>query len=158
MNSSFTEFLYDCGIIYCRCLKKQKGFKEKADGSMDRKQTCWLVLPAPAEVTWQISERVIKWQVCWGWDSHVSSRTCYTICRWPDSMLVKATGDAWGKEEWWGQWFGSLKSPPGTCTVSGRKLVGKRLCCRFWIKLCSCLKNRDFNVKPAEAAVKKIIA
>lgn len=43
MNSSFTEFLYDGGVIYCRCLKKErkKGFTQaKADGSMYRKQTC----------------------------------------------------------------------------------------------------------------------
>lgn len=45
MNSSFTEFLYDCGVIYCRCLKKKKkerkGFTQaKADGLMYRKQTC----------------------------------------------------------------------------------------------------------------------
>lgn len=71
MNSSFTEFLYDCGVIYCRCLKKKKkerkGFTQaKADGLMYRKQTCWLVLPAAAGVTWQTSEQVLKWQVCWG--------------------------------------------------------------------------------------------
>lgn len=96
--------------------QNQKGFTQaKADSPMDEKRTCWLVLPAAAGVTWQTSGQVFKQQVCWGGASHVSPRTCYTICMWPDWMLVSAAGDEWGER---GvrrrRWFGSLQSPPRT--------------------------------------------
>lgn len=106
---------------------------------MDEKRTCWLVLPAAAGVTWQTSGQVFKRQVCWGGASHVSPRTCYIICMWPDWMLVNAAGDEWGER---GvrrrRGFGSLQSPPRTCIAWERELQDR-----------GCAVDSEWNYIPA---------
>lgn len=137
-NSSLTKFFYDCGIIYCRCFKKQKDsnkLKQMAQWLWDK---LLIGFAAAAGVTWQTSEQVIKWQVCWGWSQpSVLGACCAPSAGGQDWVWVKATGDERG-----GSWFGFLQSPLSACTAWGRECAGKGLCWRFRIKAYSCLSNR----------------
>ena len=133
LNFNSTEFLYMTVALFTAGISKHKRIPtvNTDDGTVVRRQTAeWLRLLALG-VSWQTTEQVIKWQVCWGRGQPSVHRACYALSAGCHAWVSQSYRSWAGGGEWW-EWLPT--SPLRACAAWGRGDLQQRACAIDWNK------------------------